>query len=517
MADLSTKPLIKNLDKAQESAQNVVDTFDVLIDRIKETGEVVKKAFSNLDLKDSKDIATLNKLLGESTTLVKQQTAATTLQNKAAKEVLLIEQQKIKLVREETLLAQQKVKATKEEELLAQQRIKTDILLAKEKERLSKIEEKNQKQIAESNRAYAKQSKRLTRLRNEYKDLVISEGKTTKATRKLLREVKKLDKELKDVDASAGQFQRNVGEYPDTFGKALESIKGLAGGAIGLGAAFEGVKGALEASEEGSEDLRKVTAATGAVVDTTKNRIATFALGLFQSVKALAAFHFEQDNSIETLETFATGVDKLNKSTEGYTEEINANVDAATNAEEQTIALEKSTRNYNVTLAKLTGEFEKQNAIAGDSTRGFDEIEEAAQKAAKISLQRAAILQKIAKEELNIINQLIEARPKDANNLELLNKKSEAQIKLIEAGNSVRLEQLDLEKVIRENQRDRFERELDFAIDAFDTIKTINERVIANEKNSLDVRRALFKETEELTNKSFEQQIKLVEEFTGEK
>ena len=92
--------------------------------------------------------------------------------------------------------------------------------------------------------------------RSRYKDLRLEEGKATKETRELQREINKLDKSLKDVDAEAGQFQRNVGNYPDALGDALKSVKALA---IGLGAlkgSFDGVKTSLNSTQEGSEDLR---------------------------------------------------------------------------------------------------------------------------------------------------------------------------------------------------------------------------------------------------------------------
>lgn len=69
----------------------------------------------------------------------------------------------------------------------------------------------------------------------------------------------------------------------------------------------------------------------------------------------------------------------------------------------------------------------------------------------------------------------------------------------------------------RNTQKDLFEKELDFAIDAFDVQKTINERIINNEKSTLEERKLLTEETRRLADSSFANQVKLVEDFTGKK
>lgn len=517
MADVSTRELRVELEKAKKAAEDFLNVWDNLDDQITATGKSLKTALESIDLRDSKSIAELNELLKQTNELAEQQTKVTNEQRKAAKELLAIEKQQAQLEKAQTQSQQQKVKLTKEEEALKQQQIRTEIILAKEQERRAKIEEKERKQVQESTRAYVRKSKQLNELRKEYKDLVVAEGRVTKESRKLLRQIKALDEELKDVDASAGQFQRNVGNYPDTLGKALDSVKGLAAGLLGLGAAAESVTTALEANEEGSEDLQKVSAGLNAVWETAKNRAATAALGVFDFAVALKETATGERSFIGGIGALNKAVDDVTESFDGFTDEATENAKAAVDAEQQQIDLSKALRQLNKDLALLNGEYEKQSAIAGDSTQSFDTIEAAAEAAAQASVKRSAILQKIAQEELDIIKTQLEARSDDANNRELLNQKAEAEIKLIEAGNELRQEQLELDKIIRENNRDRFERELDFAIDAFDTIKTVNERIIANERLSIDARRALLDETSALTEKSFQEQIKLVEDYTGQK
>lgn len=83
---------------------------------------------------------------------------------------------------------------------------------------------------------YQKQSARLNDLRKKYKNLILVQGKETRATRKLRKEITTLDSRLKRVDASVGQFQRSVGNYGKAFGKVSGVLSrfGLAVGGLSI-------------------------------------------------------------------------------------------------------------------------------------------------------------------------------------------------------------------------------------------------------------------------------------------
>lgn len=86
--------------------------------------------------------------------------------------------------------------------------------------------------------AYEKEAKRLNDLRKRYKDLIITEGKSTKETRRLRLEITKLDARLKRVDANVGQFQRSVGNYGKAMRGAVSAARSLASAMGLLGGAF---------------------------------------------------------------------------------------------------------------------------------------------------------------------------------------------------------------------------------------------------------------------------------------
>lgn len=83
---------------------------------------------------------------------------------------------------------------------------------------------------------YQKQSARLNDLRKKYKDLILVQGKETRATRKLRKEITTLDSRLKRVDGRVGQFQRSVGNYGKAFGKVSGVLSrfGLAVGGLAI-------------------------------------------------------------------------------------------------------------------------------------------------------------------------------------------------------------------------------------------------------------------------------------------
>ena len=503
----STQRLVNELEEAVKTSKDLLKVMNNTNDVIVDMAKSLKEGFSTIDKNTSKGLLQFNKALKETNALTKDQ-------EKLNQEIAKTERE---LIKNEELLANTRRKNSKEDESLRREKLKTVIIERKEQERLAVQDEKNRKAKEKLNSAYAKESKRLNDLRKKYKDLVVSEGKVTKESRKLLREIKKLDNELKDIDASAGQFQRKVGDYPDTMGKAAAAVKGLTLSLLTAGGAFKGVQTGLQANQEGSESLRKITSGLSSAWNSSINVAADFTLDLVDLGKTLVSSGEKSTSLVKTLGKIQNVFSRSSKSTDDFVDKLVDNAKATVEAETKTIDLEKRLRGLNEQVSILTGTFDKQNAIAGDSTRSFDEIEEAAEKAQNASISRAKINIDVAKEELSIIEDRIKATAEGSKNQGLLGRRSEARIKLTEAQNAVDVEQLELQKLLAENTRDRFERELDFAIDAFDTIKTVNERIIADERTSLETRRAILEETTALTDSSFESQKALFTQFVSDK
>lgn len=377
------------------------------------------------------------------------------------------------------------------------------------------LQEQNKvnKQIVQENAkivgSYKATSVRLNKLRKEYKDLRIENKKDTKQTDKLKKEINELDKELKDVDASVGQFGREVGNYEDKALSATKTTLAWAAALVGLDAGISGVNNAIEANEESSEKMTRLQAQLGAVINTVQNR----------TVNAVSAFLNLSKSIISgsaNAEDFFEELDKLTGAFDGTIKEIKENADAAEKAAIAQFALTKASRGLHLAVAILNGEIEKQNIIAGDSTESFDRISEAARKATELQVKRAAILQRIGREELRIIEQRIESQSEDANLAALNNERSEKRIELQELQNELDAASLDNQKIIRETTRDRFEQELDFAIDFFDNTKTLLERQIGDEDEAFSIRANNLKRLQILAESSFQSQIDLINAQVGQ-
>jgi hypothetical protein len=146
--------------------------------------------------------------------------------NQVSKEMLKLEKQR------KSASSQLAIAETQEAKAVAATRIE----LARKKKAVKKAVK--EEILAEKGLVseYQKQSARLNDLRKKYKDLILVQGKETRATRKLKKEITSLDTKLKKVDASVGQFQRSVGNYGKAFGKVTGVLRnfGLAVGGLAV-------------------------------------------------------------------------------------------------------------------------------------------------------------------------------------------------------------------------------------------------------------------------------------------
>ena len=483
-----------------------------MADQIKHD-ELIEKGVFNPTIKDAKKLLKELKLLEKAIMDLLKQSKEFLEQSKQptnTKEIKALQKTLVDVAKTEETLNKVRTEKLKLEDKLKEAR--SDSIQDNEEIKVQLTEQKKvNKQLAKEKlgliTAYDKEAKRLNDLRKEYKKLRVEEGKETKQTIKLKKEIQKLDRELKEIDADVGQFQRSVGDYGEAAKEATGNTLKWIAALVGLDAGISGVNSTINANEEGSEKLRTAQAKLGAVSNTLKNRFVA-------SGSAIADFFGDLINGDKNITQLLFTLNGAVTAFDGTTQEIRENVAAAEEAEKSTIALEKSSRGLRLEIEKLNGEIEEQNLIAGDTTRSFNEIEEATQKATKLQIQRAFLLRDIAQKELDIINSRIEATSEDSNLLELKNEQTEKQIELQTIQNELDAVTIDNQKILREVQRDRFERELDFAIDAFDAVKTVSERQIALEDATIAHRVGNLNKLKTLADSSFKEQIKLVEGFT---
>ncbi len=453
-------------------------------------------------VKTSSDVAQLTKSFGDSKDIEKL--------NKATKDIAESEAVLLKTRKEKVALEQQLAKLDAEQIKTQQQQLKLDIQNKKEQERLEKQQKKELKTAKQLDSSYKRQSKRLNDLRNQYKDLAAENKQGEKATQELLKEIQKLDKELKDIDASVGQFQRSVGDYSQQALGSTKATLGFAAALVGLSGGLDDVKTAANANEEGSKELSGIVAQAGAVFNTFANRAGKAGTSILDFTKEVVS----GDKSIFD---FSETLNIVVKSFEGSVDASLNAANAAKIASDAQFELDRSSLSLNEQLVKLNGEFERQSAIAGDTTKTFEEQQTAAEEAERVNIRRLAIQRDLAKDQLEIIKINLEGAEEDANKLALETEASEKRIELQELQNELDLATIENDKVLREIQRDRFERNLDFAIDAFDAQKTLNERLIADDRKSIEERSAILDETKRLAESSFQSQKDLFAEFVDDR
>lgn len=198
------------------------------------------------------------------------------------------------------------------------------------------------------------------------------------------------------------------------------------------------------------------------------------------------------------------------------TQDIKNQVDAFTelaNARRQTRIVN---RDLEKQIADLSAQEQLLQAVADDATRSFKEREEAAAKADALTKQRASIQLQMAKQNLQYINTEIDLKQKAGQvDDELLDAQVDAYKEVKQAEAEYRLAVQGNTKRINELKQDRLERDLDILIDGFDNQKTINERLIADEKKTIEERRKILENTRKLSDDSFAKQIETIQKFTG--
>lgn len=205
-------------------------------------------------------------------------------------------------------------------------------------------------------------------------------------------------------------------------------------------------------------------------------------------------------------------VDAVRETTKEIINETNAFIAL----EERKKAVRRANRDLVRSIEQLSTAEQLNQTIADDSTRSFAEREAAAEKA-RIALEaRAAKEIELARNNLSLLNTEIDLRRANGEEVEnLLDQQLGAYQELAAAERELTVATADNEKTRRELVQDRLERDLDILIDGFDNQKTVNERLLQDERKTFEQRAAIFRDTRQLSDDSFAQQIATIQKFTG--
>lgn len=218
---------------------------------------------------------------------------------------------------------------------------------------------------------------------------------------------------------------------------------------------------------------------------------------------------------------FATGLDEIQQSEvaetlKNITKEAAATTKAFLDLEAARFRVAQANRELAKSAEKFRTDEELNRAIADDTTKSFQEREKAAEDSRKALEARAAKEVQIARNNLQLANAEIDIRRRNGENIQmLLDGQLHAYQALAQAEREYTLAIRDNEKQRSELKQDRLERDLDILIDGFDNQKTINERLLKDERLSLAERAKIYQATASLADESFAKQIETIRQFTG--
>jgi hypothetical protein len=243
--------------------------------------------------------------------------------------------------------------------------------------------------------------------------------------------------------------------------------------------------------------------------------------------------------------------EQLTKGLEAITAAYNGDIKAVSDAidiRKELLQVQQDIEIQNLRLQRslvgLTAQQEKLSVITDDDTRSFQERVNASQDLLIANQNVANVQEQIAANELRIsrlrvASDLVVAGVIDRNEALALSDKqlanilrekdnalkvsseneqeyTDAFIAYQDARNQSQLTGLETEQQLRKLESDRIEKNLDILIDGADSQKSINERIISDERISLERRQQLINQTSLIIETSYEKQKAAIIEFGTE-
>jgi hypothetical protein len=381
-----------------------------------------------------------------------------------------------------------------------------------------------------------------------YKSLSKEERDNSELGGRLLELIKQQDAEYKKLHKDIGNTSVNVGNYEEAIKSAMEGMDVFSGGAddmlkrfISISQQEGGVKSFFKTFVSGIGTATKaglvfIATPIGVVIAAIVAGISLFTGAISRNQSASDKFQrvwsgiknvfdeiigrvFKLAKAFTQLLSFdfAGALNSAREATAGFTKSLMDAYNAGQKLAEMQQSLEKASIVAITNQAELNKQAEKQRTIQDDTTRSFKEREAAASRLRDIESKMVKENIDLAKQEYEIARlQVVEALKHGKIKNELLTQAAEAEAKYL----SMQTEEIkqvgENERTRRELIQDRLERDLDILIDGYDNQKTINERIISDDKKTFEEREKLLEETRRLGEQSFQKQIETIQQFTGE-
>jgi ABC-type transporter Mla subunit MlaD len=572
------KVLIGSLDEADKKLQSFADTVKNSVKsaddakgmrELEQSTQSVNKAFENkLEIDKQREKLTKDIEKAEAKLLLMQEDEYKQLQelNEEIKKQNKLKKKTEKLTDEEIKnkialqKASKKLKQELADELILNDKnagtlekiAASNRKLRREREQLNLDTEEGANRLKEINLELDKNNDVINENSDKLKKQKLNVGNYTESIEQATGELGGMIGSIRQsIDGIKNQITefRNASKATDTFrGKAKllgKTLKSLGIGAIvavigAMGSAISDTRKGAELFEGTFQKITETVKTVGSSILNFFKKIPLQAEKFALEIKKIFQWGDDAEKTQQDIDNLQNKIDELNKSSKDFGDTLDENLDNLKAYRKSIYDLEDAKAQLSSKIAELQGQEERLSESSGDMTLSFDEQREAQEKYLQVLNERVSTEKELAQLELNtallnIRQQLLKSENEYTDqqilNLEFLDDEndrmiisserlaqlSEAKSQLIEKDQELLTLQQKSAMERRNIEKDDFEKQLDYAIDAFDVNKTLNERIINLEQTTLEERDRLTEKTRQLADKSFQNQIALVEDYTKQK
>lgn len=370
--------------------------------------------------------------------------------------------------------------------------------------------------------AYKTLTKRTNEAQADFKKLAAQFGANSKEAREARKRFEEFDEQLREVNDAAKDGRRDVGRYEKGV-KNLNNTLGKLGILAIVVKLLELGSDAFNMNSEGAAKLDKVIKAVTISVSVFVNRLvlafpivrAKFNLFFLGLEKGFAEIKNLFGGNKEEVESLTKAYNKLSNEAgkdltdvfKGMGDEITDLIGKSDALIDSTLRNRKEIIKQKKAIAELIPIQRELEAIAGDQTTSLKEQIAAQQALTVVAETRLSRETRIAKLTFDLAVQNAQV---NKFNIEAQEELAEATRALAEAEAEQLGTRVDNFKEVNQFLSDQLELNLDFYVDDFDNLKTVNERIIADSTETFERRRRLLDLNLKLAEVSSDNQQKIL-------
>lgn len=403
---------------------------------------------------------------------------------------------------------------TAEQQKASQEYIKKNAELKNAQESYKNLEKQIQKHIAIQGtevKSIEEARARVTELTLQRNKLDISTDKGKETLKQFNAEIDKHNEFIKENVDQYTKQKINIGNYTESIKDAIGQMGGFSGI---IGQATTGVKtfGSIIKANPLSIILFGLSALVGwfsktALGGAVLNKIMGTINGVFNSFGKLI-------NDITSGKGFA--------SFSNFFKNVSSDIEKAQNLKKFQANLENLDVVTSRYIAKQQIQLELNKKIADDDTKSWSERKKASLEAEKIQneISQNEIFRnkqnlKSVQSEIELLKEKRQTQSQEYKDLE--KQETELLIKQSEIQKEAAANEYDILQKRRMFKRDQFEKDLDAQIETLNNEKNLQQKIVDNEKLSINERQKALNEQKKLFIETTESELKLFEKYSGRK